>query len=866
MVAAVHTTGRHANGVNEMVLAIPATAAGARLLIGAVQTGPATAPTLTSPGGTPVLKGTALLTGSNLWLAFYELAPTTGTTELTLTAGEMIWPGLGLYVDEMPPGTYLWDKLAHNASATATTRPAGPTATLSGPDSYALALMATNDLWSGVLSLTNGFGVFPPQSGPLRSGFGHKSIAASNAAVSTTFGWAGGESIEAAAIVGTWLTSSNASPIANSGANETKAISQGTVALVGTDSDPDGAITARAWSVVSAGTTGIPLGTSRIASPTSASTTLDISGLAVGTLRVRYTVTDNASTPAVTYHEHDVTLVTDVPVVVQRKSRYASGVLDFTLDIDPTAAGTRLLCQAVQLGGSAGPGLPAGVLADAVFTNGPAVWITYFTMVVPAGTESVTITAGEAMYPGLGLTVREVAGLQSDGEYDLAFTANYQAATTGPTPGTHDELEQGNNLAIAAFATDDVAYAGPLTASNGFTSLAPSSGELRLGTAEKVLSATDPLTTVFGIGATPVNAETVLMVYKGAAANQRPTVTMGPAQVATVGQTIVLAASDADIDGTVVLREWTPPPGVTLSSTTVQAPTWVTTGHTPGVYQFTYRAKDDDGAWSLYGTVEHTLVAASNPTGTWTELQVTAPAAPPTTAAIRTRVVIEGAVEGETHQVNAVDTHIGTRGYWTPGGRADDVVYEVEAEGDLNSRRAIRTAGLGGFLTVPDAEGQAGETVDYFARERLVMADGTVQVSEWSDPATVVFDLQQWTLTDPLDPSFDQQVRVRNLTKQRPNRQQVVDVAGSATPIVWDDEPSTWRGSLTILTLTPAARAVLDAKVASGQVLLLRGIVENDEPGEFMYVLLGAASEDRLARMPTPERESSWDYVQTDRP
>jgi large repetitive protein len=95
-------------------------------------------------------------------------------------------------------------------------------------------------------------------------------------------------------------SSTNQRPTANAGTDQSIILPANSITLTGTGNDPDGSITAYAWTKFSGPTEGT------IQSPNSAST--NVTGLVEGTYVFRLTVTDNASTPATAFDDVTVTV------------------------------------------------------------------------------------------------------------------------------------------------------------------------------------------------------------------------------------------------------------------------------------------------------------------------------------------------------------------------------------------------------------------------------------------------------------------------------------------------------------------------------------------------------------------------------
>lgn len=156
---------------------------------------------------------------------------------------------------------------------------------------------------------------------------------------------------------------------------------------------------------------------------------------------------------------------------------------------------------------------------------------------------------------------------------------------------------------------------------------------------------------------------------------------------ATSGSTVTLTASGTDSDGTINSWLWTKVsgPAATLSSTTVQAPTWVTGA--AGTYVWGVTATDDDGATSSQATVSVTVVNANTAPNAGVDQIVSAYASVILTATDAEQTP-EWSQTGGT-SVGALSGSGATRTFIAPAFRSETVLTFTASDGTLSDSMTV---------------------------------------------------------------------------------------------------------------------------------------------------------------------------------
>jgi hypothetical protein len=391
----------------------------------------------------------------------------------------------------------------------------------------------------------------------------------------------------------------NIPPTANAGADQVITLPVNTVTLAGSGTDPDGTITAYAWTKISGPAAGA------ITNATAASTT--VTGLVQGVYKFELKVTDNSGATA-----KDTMQVTVNPAAI---------------NIPPTAnAGAdqviTLPVNTVTLAGSGTD--PDGTITAYVWTkiSGPAAGT-----ITNAAAASTTVTGLVQGVYKFELKVTDNSG--ATGKDTMQVTVN-PAANIPPTANAGADQVitlPVNTVTLAGSGTDPD---GTITAYAWTKISGPAAGT--------ITNAAAASTTVTGLvqgvykfelkvtdnsGATDMDT---MQVTVNPAANIPPTANAGADQVITLPvNTVTLAGSGTDPDGIITAYAWTKISGPAAGSiTNATAANTTVTGLVQGVYKFELKVTDNSGA-----TDTDTMQVTVNP----------APNIPPTANAAADQVI-----------------------------------------------------------------------------------------------------------------------------------------------------------------------------------------------------------------------------------
>ncbi len=364
----------------------------------------------------------------------------------------------------------------------------------------------------------------------------------------------------------------NQFPTANAGANQTVTLPTSSVTLVGSGSDPDGTITAYAWTKISGPAT------FNIVSPASATTV--VNNLVAGTYVFQLQVTDNQGATATNTTQ---VIVNAAPPPNQPPIANAGTDKNITLPTNSIS----------QVG--------SGTDADGTVTSyqwtkisGPAT----FTIVNPFSSTTTinNLVVGTYIFQ---LTVTD---------NQLANGTDQMTVIVNPAPNVPPVANAGADQTIQ-LPTTSSAFAGSATDQDGtitshtWTFIAgPATPSIT--TPSSYTSAVTGMTVdgsyTFRLSVTDNSAATAvddMIILVNAAPNVPPVVNAGADQTDTAGQVVTLTATATDGDGTIVSRLWTQVSGPT--TVTFNSATQLTTTASNlviGTYVFRFRATDNSGA------------------------------------------------------------------------------------------------------------------------------------------------------------------------------------------------------------------------------------------------------------------------------
>jgi hypothetical protein len=360
------------------------------------------------------------------------------------------------------------------------------------------------------------------------------------------------------------ITLTNRLPTANAGANQTITLPVNTVNLAGTGNDTDGTIATYTWTKVS-GTGGT------ITSPATPATS--ITGLTQGVYVFKLTVTDNAGAIA----SDDVQITVNAANVAPTVNAGANQTITLPIntvnlagtgnDIDGTIA-TYTWTKVSGTGGTiTSPATP--VTAITGLTQGVYVFRLTVTdnaganasddiqiIVNPAGNIAPTVNAGDNQTITLPINTVNLTGVGNDADGTIATYTWTKVSGTGGT------------------------ITSPATPGTSITGLTQGVYVFRL-------TVTD--------NAGAIASDDVQITVN--AANIDPTVSAGANQTITLPiNTVNLAGTGNDIDGTIATYTWTKVNGTGGTITSPATPGTSITGLTQGVYVFRLTVTDNAGA------------------------------------------------------------------------------------------------------------------------------------------------------------------------------------------------------------------------------------------------------------------------------
>ena len=365
----------------------------------------------------------------------------------------------------------------------------------------------------------------------------------------------------------------NIAPIANAGADQTITLPTNSVILSGNGTDPDGTITAYAWTKISGPATGT------ITNPNIAATF--VTGLVAGVYRFELRVTDNngavdTDTMQVTVNaaagniapvanagaDQTITLPVNT-VILSGSGTDADGTITAYAwtKISGPAAGfiTNPNSAATSV-----TGLAAGIYRFElrVTDNNGAVDTDTMQVTVDAAAGNIPPVANAGTNQTITLPVNSVILSGSGTDADGTITAYAWTKISGPAAGT---------------------ITNPTTAATSVTGLVA-------GVYQFELKVTD------NSGA--VDTDTIQVTVNAAAGNIPPVANAGTNQTITLPvNSVILSGSGTDADGTITAYAWTKisgPAAGTITNPTTAATS--VTGLVAGVYQFELKVTDNSGA------------------------------------------------------------------------------------------------------------------------------------------------------------------------------------------------------------------------------------------------------------------------------
>ena len=450
-------------------------------------------------------------------------------------------------------------------------------------------------------------------------------------------------------------STSNISPTANAGADQTVALPTSSVNLTGSGTDPDGSVSTYLWTKTSGPTSGT------ITSIAVVTTT--VTGLAQGTYQFQLTVTDNAGASTTDIMQVTVNAApVNIPPIANAGADKTITLPTNSVSITGTgtdAGGSIASYLWTKISGPTGGTIATATTATTSITgllqgvyqfelkvtdNAAAVGRdTVQVTVNAAGNLSPTANAGTDKTIVLPISTVSLTGTGTDA--DGSISAYLWTKISGPTGGT---------IATATAATTSI------------TALAQ-------GVYKFELKVTD--------NAAAVGRDTV-QVTVNAAGNQAPTANAGADKTITLPTSSVsLTGTGIDVDGSITAYAWSRISGPT--AVTVASPTSATTsvsGLVQGVYKFEFRVSDNGGAIGR-DTVQVTVNAAATPNNAYGGV----------------RWAIPGKIEAENYDVGG--QNIGY--YETTTGNAGGL-YRTSATEDVD----ITTSTDGGYLVGWSIDGE----------------------------------------------------------------------------------------------------------------------------------------------------------------
>lgn len=373
------------------------------------------------------------------------------------------------------------------------------------------------------------------------------------------------------------VSPANIPPTANAGTDQAIQLPISSTTLTGTGNDPDGTITAYAWTRISGPNT------PAIVSPTTASTS--VTGLIAGTYVFRLTVTDNQS----------LTGFDEVQVIVSASPNVAPTA---NAGIDQTI---QLPVNSVNLVGSGND--PDGSIVSYLWTQIAGATAT-ITSPATAST-SVTGLNTTGIYQ-FKLTVTDNGGLTGSDNILITVTA----ANIPPT------VNAGTDQSIT-LPTNSITFNGSASDPDGsisshiWTKISGTGGTITTPSSyTSTVTGLSAGTYVFRLTATDNQSLTgfdEMTVIVNAALPVPPVANAGPDQVITIPTTsVTLSGSGTDADGTIVGYGWTKVSGGAATITNPSSASTTVTGLDAGIYLFQLAVLDNVGLTGL-DTVQITV-------------------------------------------------------------------------------------------------------------------------------------------------------------------------------------------------------------------------------------------------------------------
>jgi len=383
----------------------------------------------------------------------------------------------------------------------------------------------------------------------------------------------------------------NQAPVANAGADKSITLPTNTVSLIGSGTDPDGTISAYAWTKISGPTC-------TIATPASATTA--INNLLQGTYQFQLQVTDNAGATG----KDTVTVTVNAAAPPPNQAPTANAGADKSITL-PT--------NTVTLNGTG---------TDADGTISAYAWTKISGPTCTIATPAAATTAINNLLLGtyqFQLQVTDNAG--ATGKDTVTVTVNAAAPPPNQAPTANAGADKSitlptNTVTLNGTGTDAdgtiSAYVWTKISGPACTIVTPATAttiinNLLQGTYQFELQVTD------NAGATGKDTVTVTVNAAAPPPNQAPVANAGADKSITLpANTVTLNGTGTDADGTISAYAWTKISGPTCTIATPAAATTAINNLLQGTYQFQLQVTDNAGATGR-DTVTVTVNAAAPP-------------------------------------------------------------------------------------------------------------------------------------------------------------------------------------------------------------------------------------------------------------
>ncbi len=379
----------------------------------------------------------------------------------------------------------------------------------------------------------------------------------------------------------------NIPPIANAGSNQTITLPTNTVNLSGSGSDADGTIASYQWTKVSGPSA------YTMASPESAST--GVSGLVQGVYTFQLTVTDNGGAIGTSTVQITVNAAANIPPTANAGSNQEITLPTNSVSLSGSGSDADGTISSYQWTKISGPSSYHIVNASSPLTevSGLVQGLYHFQLIVTdndgaTGTATVQVTVNAAA------NIPPTANAGSNQTITLPVNSVSLAGSGSDADGTISTYRWTKTSGPSSY--NIVNSSSPVTDVSGLVQ----------GVYQFQLSVTD------NDGATGTST---VQITVNAAANIPPTANAGPNQTVTLPiNSVSLAGSGSDADGTIASYQWTKTSGPSsYSIVNPSSPVTDVSGLVQGVYQFQLTVKDNKGATGT-ATVQVTVNAGVSAT------------------------------------------------------------------------------------------------------------------------------------------------------------------------------------------------------------------------------------------------------------